>query len=159
MVEKKLTFSITYYSTFQNIKSIMEELHVLFELLIKTVRVYLLLFQLYFSGIANSLRIAWLEPHYPNLMSVEKVNHLGKTCLVYDSLSATTTVTIEACQDSFKIQKRLLNCDSENNALLIKMQSLRWSPARWENQKKFRYRFKNYKSKHRTFRKSNWKVR
>ena len=30
MPEKKLTFSNTYYATFQNVRSIMEELHILF---------------------------------------------------------------------------------------------------------------------------------
>ena len=47
-----------------------------------------------------------------------------KTCLVCDSISTTTTFTTEACQETFKIQRGLLNCDSEKGAILIKIQNL-----------------------------------
>ena len=36
-----------------------------------------------------------------------------KTCLVCDSISAATTFTTEACQETFKIQSGPLTCDSE----------------------------------------------
>ena len=36
-----------------------------------------------------------------------------KTCLVCDSISTATTFNTEACQETFKIQKGPLNCDSE----------------------------------------------
>ena len=47
-----------------------------------------------------------------------------KTCLVCDSISTTITFSTEAYQETFKIQKGHLNCDSEKNAIPIEMQSL-----------------------------------
>ena len=42
-----------------------------------------------------------------------------KTCLVCDSISTTTTFTTEAYQETFKIQKDPLKCDSEKKAIPI----------------------------------------
>ena len=103
---------------------------------------------------ARPLRITWLEPNYPNLMRVEDVNHVGKkTCLVCDSISTTTTFTTEACQETFKIQKGPLNCDSEKVLYLLKCKVCGGVPYVGKAKTKFRYRFNNYKSKHRAFRK------
>ena len=43
-----------------------------------------------------------------------------KSCLVCDSISTSTTFTTEACQETFKIQKGPLNCDSEKVLYLLK---------------------------------------
>ena len=44
-----------------------------------------------------------------------------KTCVVCDSISTTTTTFItEACQETCKIQKGPLNCDSEKVLYLLK---------------------------------------
>ena len=56
-----------------------------------------------------------------------------KSCLVCDSISTSTTFTTEACQETFKIQKGPLNCDSEKVLYLLKMQSLRWISLRRES--------------------------
>ena len=53
-----------------------------------------------------------------------------KTCLVCDSISTTTTFTTGAYQETFKIQKDPLKCDSEKKAIPIEMQSLWWIPLR-----------------------------
>ena len=55
-----------------------------------------------------------------------------KTCLVCDSISTTTTFTTEACQETFKIQKDLLNCDSKKVLYLLKCKVC-WSPLHWQN--------------------------
>ena len=45
----------------------------------------------------------------------------NKICLVYDSISTTTTSTTkEACQETLKIQKSPLNCDSKKVLYLLK---------------------------------------
>ena len=81
-----------------------------------------------------------------------------KTCLVCDSINITTTFTTEACQETFKIQKGLLNCDSEKVLYLLKCNVCGEVPYVGKAKTKFRYRFNNYKSKHRAFRKGNQKV-
>ena len=53
-----------------------------------------------------------------------------KTCLVFDPISTAMTFTTKACLKTFKIKAKT----------------------------NFWYRFNNSKSKHRAFRKSNWKV-
>ena len=108
---------------------------------------------------ARDLRVAWLEPNYPNLRRVEDVNHAGKkTCLVCDSISTTTTFTAEACQETFKIQKGPSNYDSEKVLYSLKCKVCGEVPHVGKAKTKFRYRFNNYKSKHRTFRKGNQNV-
>ena len=81
-----------------------------------------------------------------------------KTCLVCDSISTTTTFTTEACQETFKIQKGPLNYDSQKVLYLLKCRFCGGFPYVGKAKTKFRYRFNNYKSKHRAFRKGNQKV-
>ena len=75
-----------------------------------------------------------------------------KTYLVCDSISTTPTFTTEACQETSKIREGPLNCDSEKVLYLSLLCSSLFPVT------KFRYRFNNYKSKHRAFRKDNQKV-
>ena len=59
----------------------------------------------------------------PKLPKLDESEPCGKkTCLVCDSISTTTTFTTEACQETFKIQKGPLNCDSEKVLYLLKWQ-------------------------------------
>ena len=81
-----------------------------------------------------------------------------KTCLVWDSISTTTTFTTEACQETFKIQKSPLNYDSEKVLYLLKCKVCGEVPYVGKAKTKLCYRFNNYKSKHKVFRKSNQKV-
>ena len=81
-----------------------------------------------------------------------------KTCLVCDSISTATTFTTEACQETFKIQSGPLTCDSEKVLYLLKCKVCGEVPYVGKAKTKFRYRFNNYKSKHRAFRKGNQKV-
>ena len=62
----------------------------------------------------------------------------------------TATFSTEACQEAFKIQKDLLNCDSEKVSGEV--------PYVGKTKTIFCYKFKNYKSKYRAFRKGNQKV-
>ena len=81
-----------------------------------------------------------------------------KTCLVCDSISTATAFTTEACQETFKIQSGPLTCDSEKVLYLLKCKICGEVPYVGKAKTKFRYRFNNYKSKHRAFRKGNRKV-
>ena len=81
-----------------------------------------------------------------------------KPCLVCDSVSTTTTFTKEACQETCKIQKGPLNCDSKKVLYLLKCKVFGEVPYVEKAKTKFHYRFNNYKSKHRAFKKGNQKV-
>ena len=107
----------------------------------------------------RALRITWLELNYPNLRRVEKNELCGKkTYLVCDSLSTTTTFTTEACQETFKVKKGSLNCVSEKVLYLLKCKVCGEVLYVGKAKTKFSYRFNNYKSKHRAFRKGNQEV-
>ena len=116
MSEQKLTFSINYYPAFQNVRTIMEELHILLTPNKEHKKVFPNAPVIGFQNIGYSQS----EQQYPNLTRVEDVNHVGKTCLVCDSISTATTFTTEACYETFKIHSVPLTCDSENVLYLLK---------------------------------------
>ena len=80
-----------------------------------------------------------------------------KTCLVCNSIRTTTTSTTEACGEVFKIQSGPLNCNSEKVLYLLKCKVCGEASYVGKAKTNFRYRFNNYQSKHRAFRKGNRK--
>ena len=87
------------------------------------------------------------------------VKHVyNKTCLVCDSINTTATFSTEACQETLKIQKGPLNCDSEKLLYLLKCKVCGEVPYVGKAKTKFCYRFNSYKSKHRAFREGNQNV-
>ena len=92
-------------------------------------------------------------------MKAEDVNHVGKkTYLFCDSTSSATTFATEAFQNTFKIQIFSLTCDSLEVIYLLKCKVCGKVPYIGKVKSIFRYRFNNYKSRHRAFRKGNRKV-
>ena len=83
---------------------------------------------------------------------------LGTTTTLSDTNNCDSLSTTEACQEIFKIQKGPLNCDSEKVLYLLKCKVYGGFSCVKKAKTKFRYRFNNYKSKHRAFRKGNQKV-
>ena len=54
-------------------------------------------------------------------MKPRDVNCVGKkTCLVFNSIRTSSTLTTKACDESFKIQSGTLNCNSEKVLYLLK---------------------------------------
>ena len=78
-----------------------------------------------------------------------------KACLVCDSISTATNFITEACQETFKTSNGSLTCDSEKVLYLLKCKVCGEVPYVGKAKTKIRYRFNNYKSKHRAFRKGN----
>ena len=68
------------------------------------------------------------------------------------------TFTTKACQKTFKIKSAPLTCNLENVLCLLKCKVCVEVPYVGKAKTNFRYRFNNSKTKHRAFRKSNWKV-
>ena len=81
-----------------------------------------------------------------------------KTCLVCNSVRTTATFTTEACGWKFKIQSGPLNCSSEKLLYFLKCKVCGEVPYVAKAKTKFWYKFINYKSKHRAFRKVNRKT-
>ena len=157
MPEKKLTFNITYNPAFQNVRSIMEELHIL----ITPNKEHKVFPDMPIVGFRNgkSLKDYLVRAKLSKLEESGRCEPCGeKTCLVCDSVCTTTTFTTEACQETFKIQKGPLNRDSEKVLCLLKCKVYGEVPYVGKAKTKFRHRFNNYKSKHKPFRKGNQKV-
>ena len=151
--EKKLIFNTTYYPAFQNVRRIMEELHVLLPPNKEHRKVFSDMPVVGFHN-GKSLEDYMVRAKLWKLKESGKCEPCGKkTCLVCDSLSTTTTFTTETCQETIKIQKGPLNCDYEKMLHLLKWKVCDEVPYVGKAKIKFCHRFSNYKSNHRTFRK------
>ena len=155
MSERKRTFNITYYAAFRNVRSIMEELHILLTPNKEHKKAFP---DVPVVGFRNGKSLK----DYLVRAKLSKPDESGrcepcreKTSLVCDSISTTTTFTTEACQETFKIQKGPLNCDFQKVLYLLKCKVCGGVSYVGKAKTKFRYRFNNYKSKHRAFRKGN----
>ena len=96
---------------------------------------------------------------------VPKIDNAGgsepcgkSTCQVYDHIITTNTFTTKACGKVFKIQSGPLNCNSEKVIYLLRCKIVDDTPYVGKPKTKFRFRFNNYKSKHRSFRKGKQNV-
>ena len=90
---------------------------------------------------------------------MEDVNHVGKkTCLVCDSVITATTFKTEAYRGIFKIQSGSLTCHFEKVLYLLKYTVCGEVLYVGKVKTKFHYKFNHYRSKHRAFRKGDWKV-
>ena len=80
------------------------------------------------------------------------------TYQVCDHIITTNTFTTKACEEVFKIQSGPLNCNSEKILYLLRCKICDGTPYVGKAKTKFRLRFNNYKSKHRSFRKGKQNV-
>ena len=81
-----------------------------------------------------------------------------KSFPVYYLIRTATIFTTEACGKTFKIQSGPLNCNLEKILNLLKCKVCGEVPYVGKVKAKFQYRFNNYKSNHRAFRKENKKI-
>ena len=72
-------------------------------------------------------------------------------CQVCNHTVTTNTFTANACGEVFKIQSGLLNCNSEKVLYLLRCNICDDTPYVGKAKANFHLRFKNYKSKHRSF--------
>ena len=96
MSEQKLTFNITYYPTFQNVRAIMEELHILLTPN-KEHKVFPNVPLIEFRN-GKSFKDFLVKATLSKLNESGRCEPCGKkTCLVFDFISTATTFTTEAC--------------------------------------------------------------
>ena len=65
---------------------------------------------------------------------------------------------MEACGETFEIQNGTLNCNWEKILYFLKCKVCGEAPYVGKGKTKFRYRFNNYKGKHRAFGKRNQNI-
>ena len=111
--EPNLTFNITYDSVFQNIRNILQELHLLLAPDKEHKKVFPDVPVVGFRNV-KSLKDYLVRAALPKTNETGRCEPRGKkTCLVLNSIRTTTTFTTEACREIFKIQSGPLNCNSE----------------------------------------------
>ena len=102
---------------------------------------------------ARALKTIWSEPPHLKLMKLGDMNHVKKNlfdvCLNKNYYSFYN--------GSFKIQGCPLSCNSEKVLYLLKCKVCDEASYVGKAKTKFWYRFNNYKTKHRAFRKGNRK--
>ena len=104
MSERKLIFNITYYPDFRNVRSIMEQLHILSTPNKEHKKVFPDVPVVGFQN-GKSLKDYLVRAKLPKLDESGRCEPCGKKiCLVSDSISTTITFTTEAYQETFKIK-------------------------------------------------------
>ena len=110
--QKKMTFNITYYLVFQNLRNIFEELHIL----LTPDQEHKNVFQdIPVVGFRNgkSLKDHLFRAKLPNVEIAGRSESCGKgNCQVCNYICGTDTLTTKACGETFKIQSGILNCNS-----------------------------------------------
>ena len=117
---KKLTFNITYYPVFQNVRNILQKLHILLTPDQKHKKVFQ---DILVAGFRNgkSLKDHLVRAKLPNVEVAGRSESCGKgNCQVCDYICHTDTFTTKACGETFKIQSGILNCNSQKVVYLLK---------------------------------------
>ena len=118
--QKKLTFNIIYYPNFQNVRNILQELHIL----LTPDQGHRKVFQdIPVAGFCNgkSLKDQLVRAKLPNVEVTGWPESRGKgNCQVCDFICNTDTFTTKACGETFKIQSGILNCNSQKVVYLLK---------------------------------------
>ena len=152
MSESELTFDITYYPSFQNVRNISEELRIWLASDKEHKKVFP---EVPIVGFQNgkSLKDYLVRAALPKMDNAGGSEQCGKgTCQVCDHIITAITFTTKACGEVFKIQSGPLNCNSEKVLYLLRCKICDDTPYVGKAKTKFRLWFNNYKSKHRSFR-------
>ena len=151
--QKKLTFNVTYYSVFQNVRNILQELHLLLTPDQKHKKVFQDIPVVVFRK-GKILKDHLIRAKLPNVEITGRSESWGKgNCQVCDFICDTNTFTTKACGETFKIQTGILNRISQKVVYLLKCKICGKAPYVSKAKAKFKARFYDYKSAHRSYRK------
>ena len=156
--DSKLTFNITYYPSFQNVRSILEEPQILLAPDKEHKNVFP---EVRIVGFRNgeSFKDYLVRTALPKTDNAGGSKPCGEgTCQVCDHIITTNTSATKVCGEVFKIQSGLLISNSEKVLYLLRCKICDGTPYVGKAKAKFRLRFNNYKSKHRSFRKGKQNV-
>ena len=155
--ESKLTFNITYYPAFQNVRSILEELQILLAPDKEHKKVFpevpIVRFRNGKSHKGYLIRVA-----LPKMDDTGGPQPCGKGTCQCDRIITTNTFTTKSCGEVFKIQSEPLNCNSEKVLYLPRCKICDDTPYDGKAKTKFHLWFNNYKSKHQSFQKGKQNV-
>ena len=118
--QNKLTFNITYYPVFQNVRNILQELHILLTPDKEHKKVFL---DILVVGFRNGKRLKdhLARAKLPNVEITGRSESCGKgSCQVCDFICDTDTFSTTDCGETFKIQSGILNCNSQKVVYLLK---------------------------------------
>ena len=156
--ENKLTFNITYYLAFQNVRSILEEIQLLLAPDKEHKKVFPEVLILRFRN-DKSLKDYLVRAALPKMGNAGGSEPCGKgTCQVCDHIITTNTFTTKSCGEVFKFQSGSLNYNSEKVLYLLRCKIYDDTPHVGKAKTKFRVRFNNYNSKHLSYRKGKKNV-
>ena len=147
LYQKKLTFKITYYPVFENVRNILQKLHILLTPGQEHKKVSQDIPVVGFRN-GKSLKDHLVRPKLPNVEitgSSESVRFV--------TLYAIQTLSTKACGERFRIQSGTFNCDSQKVVYLLKCRIYGEAPYVGKAKTKFRASFNDYKSAHRSYRK------
>ena len=118
--QPRITFNITYYPVFQNIRNILQDFH----LLLASDREHKKVFpDVPVAGFCNgkSFKDDLVRGALPKTNDTGRCEPCGKkTYLVCNSIRTTTTISTEARGEVFKVQSGPLNCNLEKVQYLLK---------------------------------------
>ena len=146
----KLTFNIPYYPAFQNIKTILEELQIL---LVPDKEHQKVFPKVPIVGFRNgkSLKDHLVRASLPILNQTLGSEPCGKrNCQVCQFIVNTDTFSPITTDETFKINKGPLNCNSKKVVYLSECKKCK-NPNVGKVQTKFCMRLNNYKSTHKFF--------
>ena len=153
--QKKLTFNITYYPVFKNVRNILQELHIL----LTPDQEHKNVFQdTPVAGFHNdkSLKDHLVRAKLPNVEIRGRSELCGKgNYQVCVFICDTDTFSTKACGETFKIQSGILNCNSQKVVYLLKCRICGEASYVGKAKATFRARFNNYKSSHKPYRKKH----
>ena len=150
--QKKLTFNITYYPVFQNVRNILQELHILLTQDKGHKKVF---HDIPVVGFRNgkSLKDHLVRAKLPNFEIPGRSGSCWKeNCQVCDFICNTDTFSTKACGETFKIQSGILNCNFQKVVYLLKCRICGEAPYVGKAKTKYKARFNKYKCAHRSYR-------
>ena len=154
--QNKITFNLTYYPVFQNVKKLLAELHLL---LTPDVAHKAVFTNVPIIGFRNdrSLKDHLVRAVLPKVDAEGGSKPCGgkkRSCEVCKSVNDTSYFKRRDTDETFNILKGPLDCNSNHVIYLFECKQCPYRfPYVGSTKTKFRYRINNYKSTHRKFRK------
>ena len=154
--QNKITFNLTYYPAFQNVKKILGELHTLLTPDVAHKTVFTNVPTIGFKN-DRSLKDHLVRAVLPNIDAEGRSKPCGvkkRSCKVCKSVNDTSHFKRRDTGETFNILKGPLDCNSNHVTYLSECKKCQYRfPYVGSTETKFRYRINNYKSTHRKFRK------
>ena len=154
--QNKITFNLTYYPAFQNVKKILAELHLLLTPDVAHKTVFTNVPTIGFKN-DRSLKNHLVRAVLPNIDAEGRSKPCGgkkRSCEVCKSVNDTSHFKRRDTGETFDILKGPLDCNSNHVIYLFECKKCQYRfPYVDSTKTKFRYRINNYKSTHRKFRK------